>query len=177
MARNKIFSLSRSRRSSRKRYLRRSSSSSSPFPESKISNGSVSASLKILNSVASNSISPVLILLFTLFSSRATTSPVTEITYSYLSFSANAKSATFSGLKTTCVIPYRSRRSINTRFPNFRRLFTHPAKVTVDPTDFLVSSPQVCVRYDIQFFTKITLQSYQNKIYKSILDFSVLPYC
>ena len=116
--------------------------SSPPSVSSCMVNGGVIDLLRMVNSVTSNSISPVGILLFLLL--RSLTVPVTCKTNSRPRGLASRAAFRLS-LKSNWVIPYRSRRSTKLMLPNLRTVCTQPARVTVS---FLFSSlnwPQVCV--------------------------------
>ena len=132
------------RRRSRYRYRRRRFSATSV--SSSIMKGGVFDSFRTVSSVTITSISPVGSFVFVVFSGRGETFPVTAMTYSLRTSPAILwASAATSGLKTTWVMPSRSRRSTKISPPWSRRVWTQPINVTCRPNSRLFSSPQVCV--------------------------------
>ena len=114
---------------SRKRYFKRSSSLVLEF--SSIGNGGVSDSDKMRRLLARTSMAPVARFSLTA-PERASTRPVTAITYSLLNFSAFAKLSAPQSLssKMICRIPERSRKSTKIIPPLFLLFCTQPMTVT-----------------------------------------------
>src|SRR4030043_895508 len=134
----------------RSRYLYFIRSSSPPSVSSSIVNGGISLRLRIFSSSTSISISPVGVLGFLLL--RSFTFPAAWITNSRPSFLAFSQSSLLvSRLKTSCVTPYRSRRSTNVIPPRSLDFCTHPQRITLLPSSFRLSSPQVFVLYILLF--------------------------
>src|SRR5262249_8863375 len=129
----------------RKRYLRRNSSLGGfVVPGSK---GTTRLLLRTSSFAARMSISPVGSFGLTSLAARRTTAPVTRSTSSFRTEpDRSCSSAPCDGSKTTCTLPYRSRRSTKTRPPWARRLSTQPQTVTVLSTLSARNSPHVCVR-------------------------------
>src|SRR3954466_9217411 len=77
---------------------------------------------------------------------RRWTRPLIPTTNSERSFFALFISGSSSLSKTICVIPSRSRTSMNNSPPKSRTRWTHPSSTTSAPTSSGRSAPQVCVR-------------------------------
>ena len=117
------------------------------FVSSAISKGGVSEREKMVSSVQWISISPVGRLGLRR-SPRSRTTPRRPMQNSERSSPARACAAALvCGSNTTCVMPPRSRRSMNTQPPWSRRDETQPKSTTVEPTSVPRRAPQSWVRF------------------------------
>ncbi len=132
-------------------------------------NGGVCDRFKILSSETITSISPVFMLGLIMPSGLSTTVPRTASTNSLrMAWALSWTALLNSGLKTTWVIPSRSRKSTKITPPWSRRRSTQPMSTTSSPTFLAVNCEQWWVRF------KFPRESSKTG---SFQIFAIYPYC